>query len=103
MRRLAVSHRPRPSPPAQAAPIGASFVVEPRWRTCTNDPTALHLRAMNMLYEGLEQSAAIVRVRSTALDTMQLGGSPAGRRVPQHPGLYRFAGAVGRCIHGPDS
>jgi regulator of protease activity HflC (stomatin/prohibitin superfamily) len=43
-------------------------------RTYTNDPTALHLRAMNMLYEGLKQNATIVLVPSTALDTMQLGG-----------------------------
>jgi regulator of protease activity HflC (stomatin/prohibitin superfamily) len=43
-------------------------------RTYANDPTALHLRAMNMLYEGLKQNATIVLVPSTALDTMQLGG-----------------------------
>ncbi|MDX2090847.1 MAG: SPFH domain-containing protein [Kofleriaceae bacterium] len=38
------------------------------------DPTALHLRAMNMLYEGLKQNATIVLVPSTALESMQLGG-----------------------------
>jgi regulator of protease activity HflC (stomatin/prohibitin superfamily) len=42
-------------------------------RTYANDPTALHLRAMNMLYEGLKQNATIVVVPSTALETMQLG------------------------------
>jgi regulator of protease activity HflC (stomatin/prohibitin superfamily) len=42
-------------------------------RTYANDPTALHLRAMNMLYEGLKQNSTIVVVPSTALDTMQLG------------------------------
>jgi regulator of protease activity HflC (stomatin/prohibitin superfamily) len=42
-------------------------------RTYANDPTALHLRAMNMLYEGLKQNATIVLVPSTAVDTMQLG------------------------------
>ncbi len=42
-------------------------------RTYANDPTALHLRAMNMLYEGLKQNATIVLVPSTAIDTMQLG------------------------------
>ena len=42
-------------------------------RTYANDPTALHLRAMNMLYEGLKHNATIVLVPSTALDTMQLG------------------------------
>jgi regulator of protease activity HflC (stomatin/prohibitin superfamily) len=42
-------------------------------RTYANDPTALHLRAMNMLYEGLKQNATIVLVPSTAVDSMQLG------------------------------
>jgi regulator of protease activity HflC (stomatin/prohibitin superfamily) len=42
-------------------------------RTYANDPTALHLRAMNMLYEGLKQNATIVLVPSTAVETMQLG------------------------------
>ncbi len=42
-------------------------------RTYANDPTALHLRAMNMLYEGLKSNSTIVLVPSTALDTMQLG------------------------------
>ena len=43
-------------------------------RTYTNNPVALHLRAMNMLYEGLKENAAIVIVPSTAVETMQLGG-----------------------------
>lgn len=38
-----------------------------------NDPVALHLRAMNMLYEGLKQNSTIVVVPSSALETMQLG------------------------------
>jgi regulator of protease activity HflC (stomatin/prohibitin superfamily) len=42
-------------------------------RSYANDPTALHLRAMNMLYEGLKQNSTIVLVPSTALETMQLG------------------------------
>ena len=43
-------------------------------RTYTNNPVALHLRAMNMLYEGLKQNATIVIVPSTAVESMQLGG-----------------------------
>jgi regulator of protease activity HflC (stomatin/prohibitin superfamily) len=43
-------------------------------KTYANDPVALHLRAMNMLYEGLKQNATIVLVPSSALETMQLGG-----------------------------
>jgi regulator of protease activity HflC (stomatin/prohibitin superfamily) len=43
-------------------------------KTYAHDPVALHLRAMNMLYEGLKQNATIVLVPSSALDTMQLSG-----------------------------
>ena len=43
-------------------------------KTYAHDPVALHLRAMNMLYEGLKQNATIVVVPSSALETMQLGG-----------------------------
>ena len=39
-----------------------------------SNPTAFHLRAMNMLYEGLKSNATIVVVPSTAVETMQLGG-----------------------------
>lgn len=38
-------------------------------------PVAFHLRAMNMLYEGLKQNATIVVVPSTAVETMQLGNA----------------------------
>jgi len=43
-------------------------------KTYTNNPVALHLRAMNMLYEGLKENATIVIVPSTAVESMQLGG-----------------------------
>ena len=43
-------------------------------KTYEHNPVALHLRAMNMLYEGLKQNATIVLVPSSALETMQLGG-----------------------------
>jgi hypothetical protein len=39
-----------------------------------NNPTALHLRAMNMLFEGLKEHGAMVIVPSSAIDTMNLGG-----------------------------
>lgn len=38
-----------------------------------NNPTAFHLRAMNMLYEGLKSNATIVVVPSTAIESMNLG------------------------------
>jgi len=43
-------------------------------KTYAIDPTALHLRAMNMLYEGLKQNSTIVIVPSSAVESMQLGG-----------------------------
>ncbi len=43
-------------------------------KTYANDPVAMHLRAMNMLYEGLKQNSTIVIVPSSAVETMQLGG-----------------------------
>jgi hypothetical protein len=39
-----------------------------------NNPTALHLRAMNMVFEGLKEKGALVIVPSSAVDTMNLGG-----------------------------
>jgi regulator of protease activity HflC (stomatin/prohibitin superfamily) len=44
-------------------------------KTYINNPVALHLRAMNMLYEGLKkENATIVIVPSTAVNSMELGG-----------------------------
>jgi len=43
-------------------------------KTYADNPVALHLRAMNMLYEGLKQNSTIVIVPSSAIETMQLGG-----------------------------
>lgn len=42
-------------------------------KTYQNNPVALHLRAMNMLYEGLKEKATLVIVPSTVLNTMTLG------------------------------
>ncbi|GIK08132.1 MAG: hypothetical protein BroJett001_01980 [Chloroflexota bacterium] len=42
-------------------------------RAYQNNPTALHLRAMNMLFEGLKEKGALVIVPSSAVDTMNLG------------------------------
>ncbi len=38
------------------------------------NPAAFHLRAMNMLYEGLKENSTIVIVPSSAVESMQLGG-----------------------------
>ena len=52
--------------------IAASFAEASR--AYANNPTALHLRAMNMLFEGLKEKGALVIVPSSAVDTMNLGG-----------------------------
>jgi regulator of protease activity HflC (stomatin/prohibitin superfamily) len=42
-----------------------------------SNPTALHLRAMNMLYEAIKERGSMVIVPSSAVETMGLGGSLA--------------------------
>ena len=52
--------------------IAASFAEASR--AYADNPTALHLRAMNMLFEGLKEKGALVIVPSSAVETMNLGG-----------------------------
>jgi regulator of protease activity HflC (stomatin/prohibitin superfamily) len=51
-----------------------------------NNPVALHLRAMNMVFEGLKQKGSMVIVPSTAVETMGLGAigglTALGQPVP---------------------
>ncbi|MDX9833450.1 MAG: SPFH domain-containing protein, partial [Anaerolineae bacterium] len=63
-----------------------------------NNPTALHLRAMNMLFEGLKERGAMIIVPSSAVDTMNLGGimgaAALGQEVvPADGGATRMAKA----------
>ncbi|HEY3930349.1 MAG TPA: slipin family protein [Candidatus Koribacter sp.] len=46
-------------------------------QTYHNNPTALHLRAMNMLYEAIKERGSMVIVPSSAVETMGLGGTLA--------------------------
>jgi regulator of protease activity HflC (stomatin/prohibitin superfamily) len=39
-----------------------------------HNPTALHLRAMNMLYEGLKEKGAMMIIPSSAVESMGMGG-----------------------------
>lgn len=58
-----------------------------------SNPTALHLRAMNMVYEGLRQKGSMIIVPSTAVETMGLGalggltafGKGAEQRLEEEP------------------
>jgi regulator of protease activity HflC (stomatin/prohibitin superfamily) len=45
--------------------------------TYKDDPVALHLRAMNMLYEAIKERGSMVIVPSSAVETMGLGGMMA--------------------------
>lgn len=51
--------------------IAASFAEAAQ--AYVDNPTALHLRGMNMLFEGLKEKGALVIVPSSAVDTMNLG------------------------------
>jgi len=65
-------------------------------KTYADNPIAFHLRAMNMLYEGLKRSnATIVIVPSTAVESMQLGGAPAMSTIASAIAHAQAAGAAG--------
>jgi hypothetical protein len=52
-----------------------------------DNPTALHLRAMNMLFEGLKEKGALVIVPSSAVETMNLGGMSGMVALAQNAGI----------------
>ena len=59
-----------------------------------NNPTALHLRAMNILYEGLKEKGALMLVPSTAVESMGLGGLMGAAALRQQT-LSEGEGRVG--------
>ena len=61
-----------------------------------HNPVAFHLRAMNMLYEGLKENATIVIVPSTAVESMQLGGLAGLTALTM--GLGQESGSNGKSI-----
>ena len=54
-----------------------------------DNPVALHLRAMNMVYEGLRQKGSMIIVPSSAVETMGLGAlgglTAFGQQIPGGP------------------
>jgi hypothetical protein len=42
-------------------------------KTYHDNPTALHLRAVNMLYEGLKEKGALMLIPSSAVESMGMG------------------------------
>jgi regulator of protease activity HflC (stomatin/prohibitin superfamily) len=57
-------------------------------RSYHDNPTALHLRAMNMLYEGLKEKGALMLVPSSAVESMGMGGL-LGAAALRQQGLAR--------------
>jgi len=56
------------------AEVEIAHLFETAAKSYTENPTALHLRAMNMLYEGLKEKGALMLVPSTAVESMGMGG-----------------------------
>jgi regulator of protease activity HflC (stomatin/prohibitin superfamily) len=55
------------------------------------NPTALHLRAMNMLYEGLKEKGALMLIPSSAVESMGMGGLMGAAALQQQ----QITGAIG--------
>jgi len=53
--------------------------------TYQDNPVALHLRAMNMLYEAIKERGSMVIVPSSAVETMGLGGMLATASLAKGP------------------
>ena len=64
-----------------------------------HNPTALHLRAMNILYEGLKEKGALMLVPSTAVESMGLGGMLGAAAIRQQTLSQNPAGA--EPVNGP--
>jgi regulator of protease activity HflC (stomatin/prohibitin superfamily) len=56
------------------AEVEIAHMFEQAAKSYQDNPTALHLRAMNMLYEGLKEKGALMLVPSTAVESMGMGG-----------------------------
>ena len=56
------------------AEVEIAHLFEQASRSYEGNPTALHLRAMNILYEGLKEKGALMLIPSTAVESMGLGG-----------------------------
>ena len=55
------------------AEVEISKKFEEASKRYVDNPTALHLRAMNMIYEGLRKNGSIILLPSNALESMSLG------------------------------
>jgi regulator of protease activity HflC (stomatin/prohibitin superfamily) len=56
------------------AEVEIAHLFDQAAKSYEGNPTALHLRAMNILYEGLKEKGALMLIPSTAVESMGLGG-----------------------------
>jgi regulator of protease activity HflC (stomatin/prohibitin superfamily) len=66
------------------AEVEIAHMFEKAAESYHNNPTALHLRAMNMLYEGLKEKGAMMIVPSTAVESMGMGGLLGAAAIRQN-------------------
>ena len=66
------------------AEVEIAHMFEQAAKSYHGNPTALHLRAMNMLYEGLKEKGAMMIVPSTAVESMGMGGLLGAAAMRQH-------------------
>jgi len=67
------------------AEMAIAHSFEEAAKSYQNNPVALHLRAMNMLYEGLKEKGALMLIPSSAVETMGLGGLMGAAALGQRP------------------
>src|SRR4030095_4155109 len=56
------------------AEVEIAHLFEQASHSYEHNPTAMHLRAMNILYEGLKEKGALMLIPSTAVESMGMGG-----------------------------
>jgi regulator of protease activity HflC (stomatin/prohibitin superfamily) len=69
-----------------AAEVQVSDQFAQASRVYNENPGALHLRAMNMLYEAIKERGSMVIVPSSAVETMGLGGTLATTAIAKQQG-----------------
>jgi regulator of protease activity HflC (stomatin/prohibitin superfamily) len=79
--------------------IASKFVEAAR--PYQNNPVAVHLRAMNMLYEGLKEKGSMIIVPSTAVESMNLGALGGLAALGQGNGVGREPGGPGEAPEQP--
>jgi regulator of protease activity HflC (stomatin/prohibitin superfamily) len=65
------------------AEVEIAHLFEQASHSYVGNPTALHLRAMNILYEGIKEKGALMIVPSSAVETLGLGGMIGAAAIRQ--------------------